>query len=133
MIPFIQLYALYVMVGTEGAGGGFQGGVAFAASLILLVAAFGLKKGWQRIPEPWCAGLNSLGLYLYAGVGILAILASFGAAEYLNYGAIPLGLPREEIRALLISDVVEVGIGLTVMSIFVSIFFDLAHKEEEDE
>ena len=36
MIPFIQLFALYVIIhGASGPGGGFQGGVIFAASIIL--------------------------------------------------------------------------------------------------
>ncbi len=132
MVPFIQIYALYVMVGTEGAGGGFQGGVVFAASIVLFTVTFGISKGRKRLPESWNAALNSLGLYLYAGVGLLCIVLSLGAAQYLNYAALPLSqiMSPAHTRALMISDVVEVGIGLTVMSIFASIFFDLAWKGE---
>ncbi len=134
MVPFIQMYALYVMVGTEGAGGGFQGGVVFAASFVLFVTAFGITKGRSRLPESWNTALSSLGLYLYAGIGILCIILSLGIANYLNYGALPLakltGIAMT--RGLVISFVVEVGIALTVMAIFASIFFDLAWKSEDE-
>ena len=130
MVPFIQLYALYVMVGTEGAGGGFQGGAIFAASFILFVTAFGITKGRAKLPESWNASLNSLGVYLYAGIGLLCVILSYGTAHYLNYAALPLSevIGQAQTRSLMIGDVVEVGIGLTVMSVFVSIFFDLAWK-----
>ena len=130
MVPFIQLYALYVMVGTEGAGGGFQGGAIFAASFVLFVTAFGITKGRAKLPESWNAALNSLGVYLYAGIGLLCVILSYGTAQYLNYAALPLSeiLGPAQTRSLMIGDVVEVGIGLTVMSVFVSIFFDLAWK-----
>lgn len=130
MIPFIQLYALYVMVGTEGAGGGFQGGAIFAASFVLFVTAFGISEGRRKMPESWNAALNSLGVYLYAGIGLLCVILSYGTAQYLNYAALPLSgiIGQAATRSLMIGDVVEVGIGLTVMSVFVSIFFDLAWK-----
>jgi multicomponent Na+:H+ antiporter subunit B len=132
MIPFIQLYGLYVIIGTEGAGGGFQGGIIIAASFILFVTAFGITKGRKKLPESWNTFFKSLGLYLYAGVGLLCIILSLGFAEYLNYSALPLSkiLGVAGARGFLIADVVEVGIGVTVMAAFVSIFFDLARKEE---
>ncbi|MHC1611030.1 MAG: MnhB domain-containing protein [Candidatus Methanospirareceae archaeon] len=136
MIPFIQLYGLYVMVGTEGAGGGFQGGTILAASFILLVVAFGLDKGREKMPEGWNALFKSLGLYLYAGVGgLLCIILSLGAAEYLNYSAIPLAkiIGGPATRGFWVANVVEVGIGITVMGAFVSIFYDLVRREESVE
>jgi len=134
MIPFIQMYALYVMVGTEGAGGGFQGGVIFAASFVLFVTAFGITKGRGRLPESWNAALSSLGLYFYAGIGLLCIILSLFGAQYLNYGALPLWkiIGRPETRGLMVTYVVEVGIAITVMAVFTSIFFDLAWKGGED-
>jgi len=135
MIPFIQLYGLYVMMGTEGAGGGFQGGTVIAASFVLYVTAFGITRGRSKFPESWNAVFKSLGLYLYAGIGLLCIIFSLGAAQYLNYAAVPLSniIGHADTRALMIADVVEIGIGMTVMAAFVSLFFDLAWKEESVE
>lgn len=138
MIPFIQLFALYVIIhGTGGPGGGFQGGVVFASAFILYVIAFNLAGGRARFPESGNTIFSSLGLYIYAGIGLLAIIFSSGAAQYLNYGFIPFTSHFEENRALGI-DLVEIGIGITVSAIIASIFFDLAHKggngkEEEEE
>ena len=138
MIPFIQLFGLYVIVhGAGGPGGGFQGGVVFASAFILYVIAFNLAGGRARFPESGNTILSSLGLYIYAGIGLLAIFFTLGAAQYLNYGFIPFTSHFEENRALGM-DFVEIGIGITVMAIIVSIFFDLVQKdgdgqEEEEE
>ena len=129
MIPFIQLFALYVIIhGAGGPGGGFQGGVVFASAFILYVIAFNLAGGRERFPEAANTFFSSIGLYIYAGIGILAIIFSLGAAQYLNYGFIPFTSHFEENRALGM-DFVEMGIGITVMAITASIFFDLAQKE----
>ena len=132
MIPFIQLFALYVIIhGAGGPGGGFQGGVVFASAFILYVIAFNLAGGRERFPESANTILSSLGLYIYAGIGLLAIIFSLGAAQYLNYGFIPFTSHFEENRALSM-DFVEMGIGITVIAIIASIFFDLAQKDAEE-
>ena len=132
MIPFIQLFGLYVIVhGAGGPGGGFQGGVVFASAFILYVIAFNLAGGRARFPESANTIFSSLGLYLYAGIGLLAIIFSSGAAQYLNYGFIPFTSDFEENRALGM-DFVEMGIGITVMAITASIFFDLSQKDEKE-
>ncbi len=129
MIPFIQLFALYVIIhGASGPGGGFQGGVLFASSFILYVITFGLEKGRKRFPESINTISGSLGLYIYAGIGLMAIIFSYGIAQYLNYGFIPFTYKFEENRALGM-DFVEIGIGITVMAIIASIFFDLSEKD----
>ena len=131
MIPFIQLFALYVIIhGAGGPGGGFQGGVVFASAFILYVIAFDLAGGRARFPESANTIFSSLGLYLYAGIGLLAIIFSSGAAQYLNYGFIPFTSDFQENRALGM-DFVEMGIGITVMAITASIFFDLSRKDEK--
>lgn len=129
MIPFIQLFALYVIIhGASGPGGGFQGGVVFASSFILFVIAFNLLEGRKRFPESINTTLSSVGLYIYGGIGLLAIIFSHGIVQYLNYGFIPFTSHFQENRALGM-DFVEMGIGITVMAIIASIFFDLVKKE----
>ena len=130
MIPLAQLFALYVMIGTEGAGGGFQGGVIFAATLILFSTVFGVKRGREALPEGANAILNSLGLWIYAGIGILCIILTMGIAEYLNYGGFPLPAEFALRRGYLVTYAIEVGIGITVATVFASLFFDLAWRED---
>ncbi|MDH7594258.1 MAG: MnhB domain-containing protein [Methanomicrobiales archaeon] len=126
MIPFIQLFALYVILhGSSSAGGGFQGGVIFASAFILYVIAFGIMEVRRRMHEKVVVALSSLGLYIYAGIGILCIL--FGAG-FLGYSAIPLPVSAAETRGLMM-EFVEIGIGLTVMAVMTSIFMDISVKE----
>jgi multicomponent Na+:H+ antiporter subunit B len=133
MIPFIQLFSLYVIIhGASGPGGGFQGGVVFGSSFILYIIAFNITRGKERLPEFVNTALSSIGVSLYAGIGLLCIVLSFGLAQFLNYGFIPFTSHFEENRALGV-DFVEIGIGITVMAIMTSIFFDLAGKEKESE
>jgi len=133
MVPFIQLFALYVIIhGAGGPGGGFQGGVIFASSFVLMVIAFGIVKAGDRFREGINTALFSTGVYIYAGVGLLCILFSYGAAQFLNYGYIPLTHHFEENRALGM-DLVEIGIGITVMAVITSIFFNLVWKRESEE
>jgi len=124
MVPFIQIFGLYVIFhGGGGPGGGFQGGVILAASIILYVMAFGIEEGKAMLNEKTNLVMRSTGLFIYSGIGALAIL--FGG-KYLDYGAIPLPFIHHaaETRALLIDGGVELGIGLTVMAVMVTIIFD---------
>jgi len=82
MIPFIQLFALYVIIhGSGGPGGGFQGGVIFGASFILYVIVYHWEGGRKMMTEVDNTIFSSLGLYIYSGTGLLAIHFSVGAAQ----------------------------------------------------
>ena len=50
MFPFILLFGLYVMMGTGGTGGGFQGGTILATGFILYITVFGTDKGREKMP-----------------------------------------------------------------------------------
>ena len=135
MVPLILVFGMYVMVGTESTGGGFQGGCILAGGFILHVTAFGTEKGRGLMPESWNTFFTSFGLYLYDGAGLLAVIFSLGAAQFLNYSAVwPLAniVGVATARGYLVAFMVSVGIGVTVMAAFVSQYFDLAWKEEEE-
>jgi len=52
LIPFIQLFALYVIMhGHHSPGGGFQGGVILGASFILYLLTHGLEEAKARMSE----------------------------------------------------------------------------------
>ena len=124
MVPFIQIFGLYVVFhGGGGPGGGFQGGVIMAASIILYVMAFGITEGKQRLTEKVNMIMRSTGVYFFSGAGVLALI--FGG-NYLDYGVIPLPFHSHEpeIRALVIDGIVEVGVAITVMAVMVTIFFE---------
>ena len=118
LVPFIQLFGLYVIMhGHSSPGGGFQGGVTLAASFILLVLA---EDRATLRPHLSLAVLNastSAGVLLYAGLGVVCLALG---ANYLDYGLLPFAEPRS--TGMLI---IEIGVGITVMAAMLSIFRDL--------
>jgi len=130
LAPFIQLYALYVIMhGHYSPGGGFQGGVILGASFILLVIAQGSQGVQRRLSMKALVALASTGVLVYSGIGLVALLLG---GNYLDYGRLPLPLESiPHIRALGILGV-EIGVGLTVMAIMVTIFLGVASFPSDD-
>jgi len=120
MTPFIQLFALYILMhGHATPGGGFQAGVIMAASFILIAIALGLDEAKNRVKQKARLLLESFGPINYAVIGITCII--FGG-HYLQYAVVPLLPSPQAVSAVLIS-AVEVGIGITVMAMVTTIFF----------
>jgi multicomponent Na+:H+ antiporter subunit B len=127
-VPFIQLFALYTIIhGTTGAGGGFQGGVIFASSFILFGIAFGVAEAKGRFGEMPITLMSSTGVLLFALIGLLCLVLG---GNYLDYGVIPLPLAPAEVRSVM-AEAVEIGIGITVLAVIVSIFYDVTAAEDE--
>jgi multicomponent Na+:H+ antiporter subunit B len=99
--------------------------VVFAASFILMLIAFGLSGIRSRISRKGTMVLAAMGVFIYAGIGLLCILFS---GNFLAYAAIESALGIPHLHALLI-DLVEAGIGITVMAVMTSIILDFADKE----
>ena len=131
MVPFIEIFALYVIMhGSSGPGGGFQGGVIFGAGIILYAMIYGIKEGKQRMSDKLNRILPSLGLTIFATTGLLCLV--FGGM-FLQYGVVPL-LPDDPARvSALLIDVVEIGIGITVLAVMISLFFDISPPEQDEE
>ena len=122
LVPFVQIFGLYVIMhGHSSPGGGFQGGVILASSFMLLVLCDGLDAVQQRFSVARATVVTSTGVLLYAGVGVVSL---FLGANYLDYGILPSAEPRS--LGML---VIEVGVGITVTGALVSIFYDLLSFE----
>ncbi|MDD4457744.1 MAG: MnhB domain-containing protein, partial [Syntrophotalea acetylenica] len=62
LVPFIQLFGLYVIVhGHYSPGGGFQGGVILGSSFILLALAFDLRTSLRFLSVRVNAVLSNVG------------------------------------------------------------------------
>jgi multicomponent Na+:H+ antiporter subunit B len=132
LVPFIQLFGLYVIVhGHYSPGGGFQGGVILGASFVLLALAYDLDFSRKYMSERINGVLSNSGALIFTGTGVLC--AIFGGL-FLDYAALDVLVPLGSIewRSFGIF-IVEVGVGLTVMSIMVSLFWDLSSDGELDE
>lgn len=123
IIPFIQLFAIYVIIhGHYGPGGGFQGGVLLAVSIILQRLYLGKGVSYQKFPPKLALALGAIGMLIYGLTGIIPM--AFGAS-FLDYAYLPITwVQGAELRALGIL-IVELGIGLTVFGTLVLIFDSL--------
>ena len=123
--PFIQLYAFYVIAhGDLGPGGGFQGGVILGASIILYAIALGLDEGRKMIRQKISDIFMSTGVLIYAGIGLLCI---FAGGAYLEYTELPLG--SHHLASHLGIYGIEIGVGITVAFVMVTIFFETATEK----
>jgi len=134
MIPFIQIYALYVIMhGHHSPGGGFQGGVILGASFILYLLTHGLEEAKIRMSEIKAGLFSSFGVLIYSGIGLLCLILG---SNYLDYGKLStiLKVVPAQARSLGILGV-EIGVGIAVMAVMFSIFFDISTGGElpEDE
>jgi multicomponent Na+:H+ antiporter subunit B len=125
LIPFIQLFGLYVIAhGHLSPGGGFQGGVVLGASFILMAIAFDLKTSLRFFSIRANAIMAASGVFIYTGTGVLCALLG---GLFLDYSAMDalLALGPVEWRSMGVF-IVELGVGLAVTAIMASLFWDLA-------
>lgn len=123
--PFIQLFALYVIMhGHYSPGGGFQGGVILGASLVLLLITHGYEEMRMRVPEGAVILLGSMGLLLYSGIGLTCLLLG---GNYLDYSQLSVILHVDPAHARSMGILgIELGVGFAVMAVVYSIFFDIS-------
>ena len=124
LVPFVLLFGIYVqMHGDYGPGGGFQAGVIFATGFIVYGLVFGIERLIRAAPLSILAFAMSAGVLLYAGVGVAAM---FAGGEFLNYSALDSHDPVHGQHLGII--LIELGVGITVASVMISIFVTFAER-----
>jgi len=122
MISFILLFAFYLQFHSEiSPGGGFQAGSIIALALIVYDMAIGINIALNRLKFA-----AILGTAIYFITGLLGLFSKF---EFLNYNV----LYKNHLVAQKIGiTLVEIGVGISVASIMLLIYFCLsrhaAHK-----
>ena len=132
LVPFIQLFALYVVAhGHHSPGGGFQGGVILGASFILLAISYDFKVVLGIMSERWNVLLGNLGVLIYAGIGFLCLLLG---ANFLDYSMLSKVLPAtDKIMARSHGMLgIEIGVAIAVMAIVISIYFNIVSNGKYD-
>ena len=124
LIPFIQIFAIYVIIhGHYGPGGGFQGGVLLAVSIILQRLYLGKEVSYKKFPPKLAPVIGSIGMLIFGLAGIVSMAVG---GSFLDYAYLPIPwVHGAELRALGIL-IVELGIGLAVFGTLVLIFDNLA-------
>ncbi len=122
-IPLILLFGLYVQFhGDFGPGGGFQAGVIFAAAFIIYALIYGGEEARRVAPPGRVQVFFALGLLLYIGTGLACLLAGGNFLEYKVLASDPTS--GEHYGILLI----ELGVGITVAAVVISIFCHFASR-----
>ena len=128
LIPFILLFALYVQFhGDFGPGGGFQAGVIFAAAIILYTMLFGMSTARRVINQSFIQLFAAIGVLVYGSVGVVSLLKGKNFLDYNALAADPVA--GQHLGILLI----ELGVGITVASVMVIIFFNFAGRESDSQ
>lgn len=121
LVPVILLFALYVQFhGDYSPGGGFQAGVIFSSAFLLYALVYGVDATTRVMPEAVLRIGASLGVLLFAGVGVVSL---FKGGTFLNYSVLA-GTPvaGQHLGIILI----ELGVGITVACVMLLLFYTFA-------
>jgi multicomponent Na+:H+ antiporter subunit B len=129
LIPLIVIYAFYVQFhGEVSAGGAFQAGVVLAVVLILHSMVFGLSATMRAVPPWFTRSLAAVGVLIYAGVGVWALLKGGNYLEYQAlFGEPPGGHDGQHAGIIII----ELGVLCAVSGAMTTIFYALAGRVAE--
>ncbi|HWM28242.1 MAG TPA: DUF4040 domain-containing protein [Woeseiaceae bacterium] len=123
LVPFIVLFGLYVQFhGDYGPGGGFQAGALISAGLILYALLRGEIAALRAVPMWFLRMLIVSGALLYTTVGIAGMLLG---GSFLDYSVLSNDPVAGQHLGILL---VEVGVGLTVTGVLLSIFHAFAAR-----
>ena len=125
MMPFIIVFALYVQFhGDFGPGGGFQAGVIFAVAFILYTLTYGLDDSLLLTPLPVLKILAAGGVLLYGGTGVVSL---FLGGNFLDYGVLSSNPVSGQHLGII---VIELGVGITVASVLITVFYAFVTRAE---
>jgi len=128
LIPFILLFALYVLAhGHHSPGGGFQGGTILAAGVILLQLVRGRDAGWG-VCRQTAMVLAACGVLVYASMGLICL---FAGGNFLDYSYLPLPLVEPMRRNLGILGI-EIGVTIAVMGTMILIYDCLSTPQDDE-
>jgi multicomponent Na+:H+ antiporter subunit B len=101
------------------------------ASIILLAISHNMRTAIARISEKVDNLLMATGVFIYAGIGAICVILG---ARFLDYGNLSVVLFVDDIMARSHGIFgVEIGVGITVMAVMISIYNNLASAGKQDE
>ena len=134
MVPYIFLFALYVLFhGESSPGGGFQAGAVFAAGMLLVWLTFGASWVRQRFSMRLVLTVAAAGPLIFVGTGVVSLV---WGGNFLDYGVLPVGgvnevLAEERTSRAIGIFFVELGIALGVFGVFALIFDQLVERKPD--
>lgn len=128
IMPFIQLYGVFIILhGHISPGGGFAGGAIIGSSLVLYTLAFGLKKGNEKMPHNISSKIETGGILWFIALGLVGII--FGGNFLENQSA---GFYMGNVGKIISGGLIPlatIGIGLKVGSTIITLFHTMIEEE----
>lgn len=123
LLPFIQLYGVFIILhGHITPGGGFSGGAILGASLILYGLTFGHQETTAIFPE-------KVFIWAISGGAMLYVSLKFGASIFPNLMAgFAAGTPGQILSGGL-TPILMIAIGIKVGSTLITLFSALIEGE----
>lgn len=130
IVPFIQVYGVFVILyGHVSPGGGFSGGAMIGTSLMLYTLVFGLKKSRKKFSHRASEIAESGGIMIFITVGLIGMITVGRFLTNIEAG-FPKGEPGELLSAGMIP-ILMIGIGIKVASTMVTLFHILIEEDDE--
>jgi multicomponent Na+:H+ antiporter subunit B len=122
VVPFVLTFGIFTTLhGTKSVGGGFQGGVVVGAAVVTLAFAFGIRQTRSVLGTEALLWGAAGGLVVFAVVATSSLLLGGTFLDASGYARLPVS--KAVVYAV---ESVEVGIGITVASVIVLLFFRIA-------
>lgn len=119
IIPFVLLYAAYVLFhGEVSLGGGFQAGALIALAYILYTLVANKRIEHIRVTQPLAMGVGAIGVLIY---GVTGLVPLFFGGKFLEYSKLPLvAKEAAELHSMGIM-FIEIGVTVCVMASIITI------------
>lgn len=121
VIPFAQVYGIYVILnGHISPGGGFAGGAIIGTSLILYTLVFGREKGKKKFSHRVSEIAESGGIMFFILIGLIGLIT---AGRFLTN--VEAGFPLGEIGSIISGGMIPllmIAIGIKVASTMITLF-----------
>jgi len=126
LMPFMMMFGLYVIFhGEGGPGGGFQGGVILASAFVLYTLVWGLEESSRVMPRQLSDLLAATGVLIYAGVGVYCMVQGGNFLDYYYLTSAPEDPGAAQALGMTL---VEIGVGITVSSVMITLFREFAER-----
>ncbi|KXA99787.1 hypothetical protein AKJ42_02495 [candidate division MSBL1 archaeon SCGC-AAA261C02] len=128
LFPFMFLFGIYIVLhGHLTPGGGFPGGVIIAASIVMLLLAYGYERAQETIGALEAEVAESIGGLILVGLGLVGAIISVAFLKEV----LPLGTIGNLFSAGNLP-ILNIGVSIKVAAGFVTIFYAMLGLRGEE-
>lgn len=127
LMPFIQIYGLFLVVNAHlTPGGGFAGGAVLGISVVLYTLVFGLDRGNGKKFDKVSSRMEAYSVLIFLTIGLIGTFAGMNFLTNKNMG-IPMGSPGNILSGGLIP-IISILIGAKLTSTIATLFHTMIEE-----